>query len=96
MSVSDVLWEIESAIEDLPDHLEGSPEQIARSRRSAYEQTLVDVDQLAGTEAMHTLGNWIEQEIRATGRLPETHEVRQIGFEICQRTTSTNLSGLYR
>lgn len=92
MAVSDALWEIESAIEDLSDHLEGNSGQIARSRRSTYEQTLVDVDRLAGTEAMHTLGNWIEREIRAAGRLPESHEVRQIGFEICQRTSFTNAS----
>lgn len=91
MGVSDALWEIESAIEDLSDLPNDGPEpQTAQCRRSTYEQTLVDVDRLAGTEAMHTLGSWIEREIRMGGRLPAGHEVRQIGAEICQRTSSPN------
>lgn len=93
MGVSDALWEIESAIEDLSDLHEGEIERhTAQCRRSLYEQTLVDVDRLAGTEAMYTLSSWIEREIRATGRLPASHEVRQIGSEICQRTVQPNTS----
>jgi len=85
MGVSDAVWEIECAIGDAfetPEHRE------ARTRRNMYEQVLVDVDQLAGTEAMHTLSSWIEREIRTTGRLPKTHEVRQVATEICRRPTS--------
>lgn len=88
MGVSDALWEIETAIEDVFDNPTGESErQTAQSRRSVYEQTLVDVDRVAGSEAMHTLSHWIEREIRTAGRLPAGHEVRQVGTEICRRTT---------
>ena len=93
MGVSDALWEIECAIEDVF----GQPgrtvdRQTAQARRSIYEQTLVDVEQWAGSEAMHSLSHWIEREIRAGERLPTGHEVRQIGTEICRRTTPPNRS----
>jgi len=91
MGVSDALWEIESAIGDTFDQPEGE-RQAAEARRSVYEQTLVDVDNLAGPEAMHTLSDWIEREIRTAGRLPASHEVRQIGTEICRRTTPSDVS----
>lgn len=91
MGVSDALWAIESAIGDTFDQPDRK-RQTAKARRNVYEQTLVDVDNQAGTEAMHTLGDWIEREIRTAGRLPASHEVRQIGTEICRRTTPPNVS----
>lgn len=91
MGVSDALWEIECAIGDAFDRPTYELErQTAQSRRSAYEQTLVDVYQRAGCEPMHKLGDWIEREIRTAGRLPAAHEVRQIGTEICRRETHSN------
>ena len=93
MGVSDALWEIESAISDVFDQPgRDIDRQTAQSRRSVYEQTLVDVDQWAGPEAMHSLGDWIEREIRTAERLPASHEVRQIGTEICRRTRPQNRS----
>ena len=91
MGVSDALWEIESAIGDTFDQPERA-RRTAESRRSVYEQTLVDVNDQAGSEAMHTLSDWIEREIRTAGRLPASHEVRQIGTEICRRTTPPDVS----
>lgn len=85
MGVSDAVWEIECAIGDAFD----APERyVAHTRRNVYEQVLIDVDQRAGTESMHTLSDWIEREIRTTGRLPKHHEVRQIAAEICRPSTS--------
>ena len=93
MGVSDALWEIECAIGDVFDQPGGDVDrQTAQSRRSDYEQTLVDVDRTAGSEAMHSLSNWIEREIRTAERLPASHEVRQIGTEICRRTTPPSRS----
>ena len=93
MGVSDALWEIESAIGDVFDQPErAANRQTAQARRSIYEQTLVDVNQRAGSEAMHALSSWIEREIRTAGRLPASHEVRQIGTEICRRTTPPDAS----
>jgi hypothetical protein len=88
MGVRDALWEIECAIGDAFDQPNReSDRQTAQSRRSIYEQALIDVNQQAGSEAMHALSSWIEREIRTSGRLPASHEVRQIGTEICRRTT---------
>lgn len=93
MGVTDALWEIECAIGDAFDQPERElAQQTGQSRRSVYEQTLIDVNRQAGSEAMHTLSNWIEQEIRTTERLPTTQEVRQIGTEICRRTTPPTVS----
>jgi len=93
MGVSDALWEIESAIGDVFDQPGRDVDrQTAQTRRSIYEQTLVDVNEWAGPEAMHSLSDWIEREIRTAERLPASHEVRQIGTEICRRTTPPNRS----
>ncbi|MFD1642859.1 hypothetical protein [Halohasta litorea] len=93
MGVSDALWEIESAIGDVFDqHGRDVDRQTAQARRNTYEQTLIDVNQWAGPEAMHSLSDWIEREIRTAERLPANHEVRQIGSEICRRTTTSNRS----
>ena len=93
MSVRDALWEIECAIEDVFGHSGRTVDrQTAQARRGIYEQTLVDVDQWAGSEAMYSLSNWIEREIRTAERLPTSHEVRQIGTEICRRTTPVDRS----
>jgi len=91
MGVTDAVWGIETAIADTFDCSERDVDrQQAHCRRSAYEQILVDVDRQAGTEAMYTLADWIEREIRAGNRLPASHEVRQIGAEICRyRMTSS-------
>ncbi|WP_253736917.1 hypothetical protein [Halohasta salina] len=89
MGVSDAVWRIETAIADTFDRFDqGIDRQQAHCRRSAYEQILVDVDRQGGTEAMYTLADWIEREIRAANRLPSTHEVRQVGNEICRYRTS--------
>lgn len=88
MGVSDALWEIECAIGDVFDQPGPTVDrQTAQARRSDYEQTLVEVNEWAGPEAMHSLSDWIEREIRTVGRLPTSREVRQIGTEICRRTT---------
>ena len=93
MGVSDALWEIECAIGDVFDRPNPTVDrQTATARRSDYEQTLVDVNEWAGPEAMHSLGDWIEREIRAAERLPTSREVRQIGTEICRRATPPNRS----
>jgi hypothetical protein len=91
MGVSDAVWRIETAIADTFDRSgrDGDRRQ-AHCRRSAYEQILADVDRQAGTEAMYTLADWIEREIRATRRLPASREVRQVGAEISRyRTTAS-------
>ncbi|MFW6320904.1 MAG: hypothetical protein ACOC0Z_03580 [Halohasta sp.] len=91
MSVSDALWEIETAIEDAYRAPTGETERLtAHTRRSIYEQALIDVDRIAGSEAMYTLCHWIIREIKTAGRLPASHEVRQVATEICRRTTSAN------
>jgi len=88
MGVSDALWEIETAIQDaFANPTDEFERQTAQSRRSVYEQTLADVDRIAGSEAMYTLSRWIKREIKTAGRLPASHEVRQVGTEICRRTT---------
>lgn len=93
MGVSDALWEIECSIEDAFERPERKVErQRAQSHRSVYEQTLVEVDQQAGSEAMYALSSWIRREIKTSKRLPASHEVRQIGTEICRRMTPPTVS----
>lgn len=93
MAVSDTLWEIETVIDDLITSPGANIDrQTAQARRSVYEQTLVDVAETAGMKAMYTLGNWIKREISVSERLPENHEVRQIGTEICRRITQPRMS----
>ena len=93
MGVTDAVWRIETAIADTCDRFDRDADrQQAHCRRSTYEQTLADVDRQAGTEAMYTLADWIEREIRATNRLPASHEVRQVGAEICRYRTASSAS----
>ncbi|MFO7834912.1 MAG: hypothetical protein R6V31_12920 [Halohasta sp.] len=87
MGVTDAVWRVETAIADTRDRFDREDRQRAHCRRSAYEQVLADVDRQAGTEAMYSLTDWIEREIRATSRLPASHEVRQVGAEICRYRT---------
>jgi len=90
MGVTDAVWRIETAIADTFDRSDRDRDrQRAHCRRSAYEQTLVEVDRQAGTGAMYTLADWIEREIRVTDRLPTSHEVRQVGSEICRYRTAS-------
>ncbi|XVH31143.1 hypothetical protein ACNS7O_12215 [Haloferacaceae archaeon DSL9] len=86
MAVSDALWEIESAVDDVFDRYDDARET-ARTRRVVYEQALREVYLSAGCAEMYELCRWIESQIRVDERLPTGPEVRQYGSELCQQSS---------
>jgi hypothetical protein len=54
------------------------------SRRNAYEKGIREVQNIAGKDAARELTEWIENEIRTSGRFPTARSVRKRGAKICR------------
>jgi len=80
-----MLGEIESAIEETFDpHKRHQEKTRAESRRTVYKKALKEAETVGGSEQMHALGVWIQNQIRDHQRLPSGREVRKRGAEMCR------------
>lgn len=85
MAVAEEMREIERTIEQTFDrHQRKEARDTAESRMTVYRKALKEVRDVAGTAAMHQLGEWIRERVADRERAPGGREVRQQGARICR------------
>lgn len=94
MSVKESMKNIDRAVEEeIGTHERYESKKEGKSQRRAYEQSLEEVEDLAGKAEAKRLAEWIETQIRETGKLPKSRRVRNRGAKICREaghSVSTN------
>ena len=85
MAVTEEMGRIEATIEETFDrHQRTEARKTAKSRLNVYRKALKEVSNVAGTAAMHELGEWIRERIEDRKKAPSGRQVRQHGARICR------------
>ena len=94
MSVTQSVKHIDRTVEKvLGTREQYEAKQKGRSRRRAYEKSIEEVRDVAGSTEAKQLAQWIEERIREKKRLPTSRRVRKEGAKICRdagHSVSTN------
>ena len=94
MSVTQSMKHIDRTVEKVLGTRERyEAKQKGRSRRRAYEKSIEEVRNVAGTTEAKQLAQWIEEYVRDEKELPKSRQVRKEGAEICRdagHSVSTN------
>ena len=85
MSVTQSMKHIDRTVEKvLGTREQYEAKQKGRSRRRAYEKSIEEVRDVAGTTEAKQLAQWIEEYVRDERELPTSRQVRKEGAEICR------------
>ena len=96
MSVTQSMKHIDRTVEKVlgsHEEYEAKREGRSRSQRRAYEKSIEEVRDVAGTTEAKQLAQWIEEYVRDEKELPTSRQVRKEGAEICRdagHSVSTN------